>query len=333
LKNGASVSNLINLTCPSCGGKLQITNDIERFSCGFCGNEQIVQRIGGIITLAPVVEGLKGVKTGVDKTASELAIVRLKGEILALSEQRGKTVASPSLTILVLFGILFAISYCALSYVTESTAFVLLGSLLISGIIVVISYSKIEQNMRLKAEPFDKTIAEKVQELNKHQNIIADKTFESDEATKEETDEEGILEETIAIPVKLPTEPVPVPDKYSNSTIVVLLVIIVAVLAVVAFQFSLIFPAVFGGGTDEKGEPTLISSSEEKAWSSCAYFIEKQMGVSLFDSPKYFQAKVKNLGEGMYSAEMYYAKQQTTFECVMQELANGDAKLINLDTR
>ena len=80
--------NVISLTCPSCGGKLQITNDIERFSCGYCGNEQIVQRSGGVITLAPVVEGLKEVKKGVDKTASELAIVRLKEEINSLSQQR-----------------------------------------------------------------------------------------------------------------------------------------------------------------------------------------------------------------------------------------------------
>jgi ribosomal protein S27AE len=72
----------ITLTCPSCGGKLQITNDIERFACGHCGNEHIVRRGSGIILLAPVVEGLQRVQTGVDKTASELAIKRLKDEIL-----------------------------------------------------------------------------------------------------------------------------------------------------------------------------------------------------------------------------------------------------------
>ena len=49
--------DIINLTCPSCGGKLQITSDIERFSCGYCGNEQLVQRSGGIIILTLLLNG------------------------------------------------------------------------------------------------------------------------------------------------------------------------------------------------------------------------------------------------------------------------------------
>jgi hypothetical protein len=76
--------DFVTLSCPSCGGKLQITADIERFACAFCGNEHIVKRGGGIITLSPVVEGLKNVQTGVDKTASELAIQRLTREIAEL---------------------------------------------------------------------------------------------------------------------------------------------------------------------------------------------------------------------------------------------------------
>ena len=40
-----------------------------------------MKRGGGIVSLAPVVEVLSKVQAGVDKTASELAIVRLQGEI------------------------------------------------------------------------------------------------------------------------------------------------------------------------------------------------------------------------------------------------------------
>jgi hypothetical protein len=76
--------DFVTLSCPSCGGKLQITSDIERFACSYCGIEHIVRRGGGIITLAPFVEGLKGVQIGVDKTASELAIQRLTREISEL---------------------------------------------------------------------------------------------------------------------------------------------------------------------------------------------------------------------------------------------------------
>jgi predicted RNA-binding Zn-ribbon protein involved in translation (DUF1610 family) len=76
--------DFVTLTCPSCGGKLQITKDIERFACGHCGNEHIVKRSGGIVALEPVVEGLKKIQKGTDKTASELAIRRLKEEIYNL---------------------------------------------------------------------------------------------------------------------------------------------------------------------------------------------------------------------------------------------------------
>ncbi len=76
-----------SLTCPSCGGRLQLTSDIERFACGYCGNELIVNRSGGIVSLAPVISELKGVRQGVDRTASELAIIRLEKEINQLEDR------------------------------------------------------------------------------------------------------------------------------------------------------------------------------------------------------------------------------------------------------
>jgi DNA-directed RNA polymerase subunit M/transcription elongation factor TFIIS len=39
--------DFITLSCPSCGNKLQITDDIDRFACAACGNEYIVNRSGG----------------------------------------------------------------------------------------------------------------------------------------------------------------------------------------------------------------------------------------------------------------------------------------------
>ena len=75
------MAEYISLRCSSCGNKLQITKEIERFSCSSCGNEYIVNRGGGIVSLAPVVAGLRAIKVGVDKTASELDIKRLEYEI------------------------------------------------------------------------------------------------------------------------------------------------------------------------------------------------------------------------------------------------------------
>lgn len=71
----------VTLSCPTCGGKLEITQDIERFACGYCGNEHVIRRGGGIISLIPIADDIKGIKAGVDKTAAELAIPRIKKEI------------------------------------------------------------------------------------------------------------------------------------------------------------------------------------------------------------------------------------------------------------
>jgi hypothetical protein len=81
------MADFISLSCPSCGGKLQITSDIDRFACAHCGNEHIVRRSGGIVSLAPVAESLNNIKAGVDKTASELAIKRLSDEISQISSR------------------------------------------------------------------------------------------------------------------------------------------------------------------------------------------------------------------------------------------------------
>lgn len=67
------MSDFMTLTCPTCGGKLQITEDIDRFACAYCGSEHIVRRSGGVVSLKPVM-GL------LEKTTSELAIMRLEGE-------------------------------------------------------------------------------------------------------------------------------------------------------------------------------------------------------------------------------------------------------------
>lgn len=87
-------SDFITLACPSCGGKLEITPDMERFACKFCGSEHLVRRSGGAVSLAPVVEGLKRVESkfdqvlsGSDRIAAEQTIQRLKGEIHALEEK------------------------------------------------------------------------------------------------------------------------------------------------------------------------------------------------------------------------------------------------------
>ncbi|MFN3333721.1 MAG: hypothetical protein ACK47M_14535 [Caldilinea sp.] len=40
------MADFVSLTCPACNGKLQIGKDLERFACGYCGTEFIVNRGG-----------------------------------------------------------------------------------------------------------------------------------------------------------------------------------------------------------------------------------------------------------------------------------------------
>jgi predicted RNA-binding Zn-ribbon protein involved in translation (DUF1610 family) len=87
-------SDFISLNCPNCGGRLEITADMERFACGHCGSEHLVRRSDGAVSLAPVVDGLKQVVSkfdqalaGSDRMAAEQTIARLKKEIPELERQ------------------------------------------------------------------------------------------------------------------------------------------------------------------------------------------------------------------------------------------------------
>mgnify|MGYP001415144564 CR=1 FL=1 len=82
------MTDFITLFCPNCGAKLEMTNDTDRFACASCGREYIVKRTGGIVLLVPVINGIKRVGVGVDKTAADLAIVRINKEISQLEALR-----------------------------------------------------------------------------------------------------------------------------------------------------------------------------------------------------------------------------------------------------
>ena len=72
---------MVSLKCANYGGDLEIYGDMERFACGYCGSEQIVERRGGTIGLRLVVDAVARVQVGTDKTAAELALVRLDKEL------------------------------------------------------------------------------------------------------------------------------------------------------------------------------------------------------------------------------------------------------------
>jgi hypothetical protein len=55
---------LIKLSCISCGAKLNVYDDMERFFCGYCGTGMSVQRRGGAVILKTLTEAIQKVQVG-----------------------------------------------------------------------------------------------------------------------------------------------------------------------------------------------------------------------------------------------------------------------------
>lgn len=165
--------DFITLTCPSCGAKLQVGNDIEQFACGHCGNEHRVQRAGGIISLAPVIEQIKHVQTGVDKTASELAIQRLKEEIKDIRKSMPST-GDGCLSKIGYGFSFFALMVCLGGIFTGDTGTLIGGiaaGIVLMGIGVWLGIKQDEKNSA-KLKPYHDAIAEKQKEIDYHEKII-----------------------------------------------------------------------------------------------------------------------------------------------------------------
>ena len=84
------MGDFVTLTCPTCGSKLQITPDIDRFACSHCGNEHLVKRAEGLVSIQPLAESLGGLRRATDRTASEMALRRLSEELTNLGDSRSQ---------------------------------------------------------------------------------------------------------------------------------------------------------------------------------------------------------------------------------------------------
>jgi len=87
--------HFIILKCQSCGGSLEIYEDMNHFACGYCGSEMMVQRRGGTVALKAVTDAIQKVQIGTDQTAAELAINRLQHEMRQCAAQRNVIVNAP----------------------------------------------------------------------------------------------------------------------------------------------------------------------------------------------------------------------------------------------
>jgi ribosomal protein S27E len=85
-------SHFVTLYCANCGGKLEVYDDMERFSCGSCGTGLTVQRRGGTVTLG-VAEAFQKIQNGAP-AAGELPLARLQDERQKLTSRREAIVYS-----------------------------------------------------------------------------------------------------------------------------------------------------------------------------------------------------------------------------------------------
>lgn len=121
-------SDFITLSCPNCGGRLQITPDIERFACQYCGYEHIVRRSGGLVSLEPVMRMMGNINSNInlvgvgvnmlgfssEKQVAEQAIARIKTELPELearvqSLEGNKGCATTGGIMGIVFGVVFFI--------------------------------------------------------------------------------------------------------------------------------------------------------------------------------------------------------------------------------
>lgn len=77
---------MIKLSCKSCGAKLELTEDIDRFSCASCGAEWLVQRSGGIVSLKGVEEGIQAISESTEILAIDVKARMLRERIRDLQE-------------------------------------------------------------------------------------------------------------------------------------------------------------------------------------------------------------------------------------------------------
>jgi len=158
------MTDFVTLTCPSCGGKLQITNDLDRFACRFCGNEFAVRRGSGTVSLSPVIESIRSVKTGVDKATVELSVIRLQNEITEL-QSTGKSFRSKRNNLIRLLLVEIPLFFMlilsmSLSKLLETLTMIIM---LVFLVIVITIQSSLSKNLKLVNEE----IRDKKNKINK----------------------------------------------------------------------------------------------------------------------------------------------------------------------
>lgn len=186
-------NEFITLSCPSCGGKLDVNPKMEYLFCSYCGQKQMLRHHDGAVSLAPVLEVMEGVKSGVDKTASELAIVRLQKEIDEIEDEKEDLIDEyPEPTTNVLFIVFFIVGILGIvgainafignvsSGISSSGTCLLVIGLIFGGLgagmIFVITPRKKQEWKKttvMQLAALDTQFNEKQAELEHYRNLVA----------------------------------------------------------------------------------------------------------------------------------------------------------------
>jgi len=145
-----------------------------------------VNRTGGTISLSPVVEAIHQVKTGVDKTAAELAIVRLQKEISYLLVERQNLplrFPPPNLHTIFYASVFLGGFFILVSVVFFKAAEAFMAVFFIVGVILLFigvpPFFKLskkkhawEESIALRTDEVDERIIEKQIELKRNQDLV-----------------------------------------------------------------------------------------------------------------------------------------------------------------
>ena len=184
---------IVKLKCASCGAALEIQRDMEQFACGFCGSEQIVERRGGTVMLRLVADAVARVQVGTDRTAAELAIVRLEKELAATNAEwqvafadfnRGNQSGSPLSVAFMTLAIIFVV--CGLYGLVDNTATIetrVLGGAFVALSIPVFLAAKKRNTEAAKRftegraslwRPFDEKLQNLSRQIEKNRRIVGE---------------------------------------------------------------------------------------------------------------------------------------------------------------
>jgi len=162
--------DIVTLTCPSCGGKLRVSKYLERFACEYCGNEHVVKRDGGVVSIAPVVESLERIEAKANKTSSELAIRICKEEISALQAKLESHRISYSTRTTLKTACLGAGGLATLLSLFVNLGFILPGLIFL---MIGLNLSANKAILENKENNINQAIKAKEAELKHHENILS----------------------------------------------------------------------------------------------------------------------------------------------------------------